>query len=72
VGQRVLIEGGPLAGVNGVLAQVKDAWRVVVSVELLQRSVAVEVDRDVVAPAASAWRAPAGRAAEARCCYAGG
>jgi transcription antitermination factor NusG len=49
VGERVRIEAGPLCGVEGILTQVKDAWRVVVSVELLQRSVAAEVERDVVA-----------------------
>jgi transcription termination/antitermination protein NusG len=48
VGDRVRIEGGPLYGLEGILSQVKDAWRVVVNVELLQRSVAAEVDRDVV------------------------
>jgi len=49
VGEKVRIEAGPLSGVEGVLTQVKDSWRVVVSVELLQRSVAAEVDRDVLA-----------------------
>jgi len=49
VGERVRIEAGPLCGVEGILTQVKDVWRVVVSVELLQRSVAAEVDRDVLA-----------------------
>ncbi len=49
IGERVRIEAGPLAGVEGTLTQVKDAWRVVVHVELLQRSVAAEVERDVVA-----------------------
>ncbi len=48
VGERVRIEAGPLAGVEGTLTQLKDAWRVVVSVELLQRSVAAEVERSVV------------------------
>lgn len=45
VGERIRIEAGPLAGVEGTLTQLKDAWRVVVSVELLQRSVAAEVER---------------------------
>jgi transcription antitermination factor NusG len=49
VGQRVRIEAGPLTGVEGILSQVKDLWRVVVNVEILQRSVAAEVDRDAVA-----------------------
>jgi transcription antitermination factor NusG len=47
-GQRVRIERGPLAGVEGILLQIRGGWRVVVSVHLLQRSVAVEVDRDFV------------------------
>jgi hypothetical protein len=53
VGERVRIEAGPLAGVEGVLSQVKDAWRVVVNVEILQRSVVAEVERDVVAAVSS-------------------
>jgi transcription antitermination factor NusG len=48
VGERVRIDSGPLCGVEGILTQVKDAWRVVVSIELLQRSIAAEVDRDVL------------------------
>ncbi len=73
VGERVRIEAGPLSGVEGVLQQVKDSWRVVVSVELLQRSVAAEVEREVIArvnplrrPPAAAERTWSGRA------YAGG
>jgi len=34
--------------VEGVLTRVKDAWRVVVSLELLQRSVMAEVDGAVL------------------------
>lgn len=56
VGQTVRIEGGPLRGLEGVLLQLKDAWRVVVSVPLLQRSVAVEVGRDVIAVLGRAGR----------------
>jgi len=50
VGQRIQIEEGPLRGVEGILVGLKDAWRVVVSVNLLQRSVAVEIDRRAVTP----------------------
>jgi len=56
-GDRVRIEAGPLSGVEGVLTQLKNAWRVVVSLELLQRSVMTEVDAavlSVVRPAPSA------------------
>lgn len=50
LGHRVLIERGPLAGVEGVLDEVKGKCRLVVSVELLQRSVSAEVDRDWIRP----------------------
>jgi transcription antitermination factor NusG len=43
-GDEVQIEGGPLDGLIGNLVNVKKGPRVVVSVTLLQRSVAVEVD----------------------------
>ena len=59
-GQAVLIERGPLSGLEGTLLQLKDAWRVVVSVPLLQRAVAVEVDRDVISVVKPLW--PGGRA----------
>jgi transcription antitermination factor NusG len=60
VGERVRIEAGPLCGLEGILTQVKDTWRVVVSVELLQRSVAAEVDRDVLAAVNRGVRGQAG------------
>jgi len=47
-GQRVRIEGGPLAGLEGILVRERGQHRVIVSVTLLRRSVAVEVDRDWV------------------------
>lgn len=50
VGQRVRIREGSLAGVEGILAEAKNSWRMILSVELLRRSVAVEVDRASVAP----------------------
>ncbi len=50
VGQTVRIERGPLRGVKGILLQCKGSWRVVVSIEILQRSVAAEVDREDVVP----------------------
>jgi len=45
VGDRVRIESTPLRGLEGILISVKGSHRVVVSVSLLQRSVALEVDR---------------------------
>jgi transcription antitermination factor NusG len=50
-GRRVRIEDGPLAGVEGVLLRVRpDKGLLVLSVEMLQRSVAVEVDCSQVVP----------------------
>jgi transcription antitermination factor NusG len=50
VGQRVRIEQGPLTGLQGLLIALKKTHRLVVSVTLLQRSVAVEVDHDWASP----------------------
>ena len=48
IGQRVRIRQGPLDGMEGLLVREKAACRVVVNVELLQRAVAVEIERDVI------------------------
>ncbi|MCX6621817.1 MAG: NusG-like protein [Acidobacteria bacterium] len=50
VGQDVSIDAGPLCGLKGKLVAFKSDWRLVVSVTLLQRSVAVVVERDWVRP----------------------
>ena len=47
-GDRVRIKTGPLTGVEGILHRRKNLYRMVLSVELLQKSVAVEVDADAV------------------------
>jgi transcriptional antiterminator NusG len=49
-GEVVLVDRGPLAGLEGILVEIKKSHRLVVSLSLLQRSVAVEVDRDCVRP----------------------
>ena len=49
-GQRVRVEYGPLCGLEGILLHVKGQRRLVLSVTLLQRSVAVEVDDAWVVP----------------------
>ena len=56
VGERVVVEYGSLAGLEGVLTEVKNRHRLVVSLTLLQRSVAVEIDRDSVRPVKSPIR----------------
>ena len=50
IGQKVCVERGPLAGTEGIVALVKNSYRLVISVNLLQRSVAVEIDRDCLRP----------------------
>src|SRR5437867_6113925 len=50
LGQTVRVLQGPLRGVEGTLVAFKAGHRLVVSVTLLQRSVAVEIDNDCVAP----------------------
>jgi len=59
VGQRVCIEGGSLDGLEGIILDAKTRNRLIVSVSLLQRSVAVEIDSAWVKPIQS----PANRAA---------
>jgi transcription antitermination factor NusG len=44
VGRGVRVKSGPLAGVEGILARRKSSLRVVISIELIQRAMAVEVD----------------------------
>jgi len=49
-GQSVIMTQGPLAGLMGTLTTIRNSFRLVVSVELLCRSVLVEIDRDWVVP----------------------
>lgn len=50
-GQRVVVARGPMKGLEGILLKVRDEFRLIISVTLLQRSVAVEIDREAVRPA---------------------
>jgi transcription antitermination factor NusG len=50
VGSRVVIEMGPLKGLEGVAMDIKKKYRLFVSVPMLQRSVSVEIDREWVRP----------------------
>jgi transcription antitermination factor NusG len=43
-GQRIRVTHGPLKSLEGTLVQKKSGWQLVISVELLQRSVSVEID----------------------------
>ncbi len=50
LGQKVRIERGPLAGVEGVIEAFRSGYRIVVSIELLQRSVAAELEGNWLTP----------------------
>lgn len=60
VGQLVRIDNGALCGVQGILIGFKGARRIVVSVSLLRRSVALEIDRSVVTAIEPSLAVPAG------------
>src|SRR5215475_6626800 len=51
VGQRVRIRGGALEGIEGILSAVKNEKTLVVSVDLIQKSVAIRIDGFDVEPA---------------------
>jgi transcription antitermination factor NusG len=50
IGQKVRIHAGPLQGLEGTLVRNAKGVRVVISVDLIQQSVAVELDADTVEP----------------------
>jgi len=50
VGERVRIESGSLRGLDGIVVKMKENHRLVLSVSLLRRSVAVEIDSALVEP----------------------
>jgi transcription antitermination factor NusG len=49
-GDHVRVEFGPLQGVEGIFLAEKNCSRLIVSIEILKRSVSVEVNRDWVHP----------------------
>ena len=49
-GDRVRIRSGRLADIEGILVRKKNSLRLVLSAELLERSIAVEVDAEDVEP----------------------
>ena len=61
-GRPVEVKHGPLAGVRGIVLEVKNRYRLVVSITLLQRSVSVEIDEALVqplwSPVVSTYRLP--------------
>ena len=55
-GQRVRLEDGPLTGIEGTLVSTATQHRLIISVTLLRRSVAVTIERDWVRPLDKAGR----------------
>jgi transcription antitermination factor NusG len=51
VGHVARIDDGPLRGMTGIVIKIKSGWKLVLSVNLLQRSVAVEIDRSWIGAA---------------------
>jgi transcription antitermination factor NusG len=51
VGQRVRIRGGVLEGIEGILSAIRNEKSLVVSVDLIQKSVAIRIDGFEVEPA---------------------
>lgn len=56
-GTRVEVVRGPLQGMKGILLRRQGPWRVVLSVDLIMRSMVVEVGADDVVPAMRGHRA---------------
>ena len=50
VGQAVQVKYGPLRGLEGMVVEVKKNYHLIISVNMLQRCVSVEIDRDCVMP----------------------
>ena len=42
-GQKVRIAAGPLSGIMGILSQIKNDHRLIITIELIMRSISVEV-----------------------------
>jgi transcription antitermination factor NusG len=52
VGRRVRVANGPLKGLEGIIVKRKNRCRLVISLDLIMRSVAVEIDQTDLAPIA--------------------
>lgn len=57
VGARVRIRSGPLAGLEGIVVRKDEQLRVVLSLELMRKSIAVHVSADELEPCESSPRA---------------
>jgi transcription antitermination factor NusG len=71
VGQKARIEEGPLQGLSGIIVRIKSGLKLVLSVQLLQRSIAVEIDRNWIRAthtAGAAENRPATQVLDAAAC----
>lgn len=50
VGRRVRVKAGPLAGIEGIFLRARNKCRIVLSMELIMRSIVVEIDMAEVEP----------------------
>ena len=57
IGERVRLKEDVLEGLEGILTSFRGNQRVVISVTLLQRSVALEIDRSRIVPLGSGRKA---------------
>lgn len=64
IGERVRIKDDVLDGMEGILTTFRGSDRVVISVTLLRRSVALEIDRSRITPLGGVRTAPSGEAEE--------
>jgi transcription antitermination factor NusG len=49
-GRRVRITHGPLEGLEGIVIRKKNDWRFVLSLDLIQRSIRLDIDSSLVEP----------------------
>ena len=59
-GERVRVTRGSLSGIEGILIRKKNVFRLVLSVQMLAQSVAVEIDAADVEPVSTRARMPLG------------
>ena len=58
IGRRVRVCGGPFAGTEGILLRKKNHFRLVVSIDLIMRSIAVDMDAADVEPVSVSVQVP--------------
>jgi transcription antitermination factor NusG len=60
LGDRVRVERGPLRGLEGtLLREMRGSLQLVIGVEMLRRSLAVELEPDMVVPVQGGWKCEA-------------